>query len=875
MKRLALPLLLSVASTICLSPVTRAAGFIIVDPQFRPVVPVRTTAMVSPHTPAVPPSPSRPLLKGNVAFGLHLKDENIRVEINDQVARTSISQTFMNDTDQTVAGTYLFPLPDDTTFSSFSLHIDGKPVEGKILEANEARQQYETIVRQMVDPGLLEYADYKTVRVRVFPIPAHGTKKVELEYTQVLRAENGLLRYSFPLKSNGASGPIDDLNINIKLASKQHIRTIWSPSYETKTKRDDDQHAKIALSSHDIIPDKDFLLYYSVNDKDMAANVLTHKLPGEDGYFLMTLSPPLKGAQVAAKDIVLVVDTSGSMQGSLKDAKSALKFIVNALSPADRFSIVQFNTDVDVFKSAVVPASPDNKKAALSFIDDLEARGGTNISGALNRGTTLLGSTGDRPAYMVLMTDGQPTVGDCDPAALVKAFAPKRDIRLFDFGLGYDVNTRLLNQLAEQHHGTSQYVEPDEDLERVLTGFYGKIENPVLSNVSLTYSGIDVKDVYPREVTDIFAGSQVLLIGKYKDSGKASIALSGKLNGASKSYSFPLEFSKDEPSNTYLPRLWAMRRIGHLTDVAHENGNSQEIVDEIVSLSKQYGIISAFTSFLVTDPSDNRPVARFASRAAHLAPAPSAVPHGFAVRPVVGRSASGGAAGSAYTFGDSASVDRLAAAQSDVDFGPYMADLQRRAKRSWSPPKGNESKDVTLDFKVSRTGAVSNVRVSHSSGIAIADQSAINAIENAAPFRALPPGSPDGVDIQFKFDYNVFHPSAGRPTFLPSSSMSGKDAIVKAKSSNDLKEQSVLAKNDEDSGIKTVEDKTFYMRDGVWIENAVDSTKLKPEVISFGSKRYFELLTAAPGISKYLAVGEQVMFIYDGHCYKIVSSSAS
>src|SRR5262249_37412816 len=153
----------------------------------------------------------------------HMQSESIKVDISDQVAKTYICQTFMNDTDRNLAGTYLFPLPDDTTFSSFSLHIDGKPVEGQILEANAARQQYEEIVRRMVDPGLLEYADYKTVRARIFPIPAHGTKKVELEYTQVLRAENGLLKYSFPLKAQGEAAPVDEVKIDLKLSSKQGL----------------------------------------------------------------------------------------------------------------------------------------------------------------------------------------------------------------------------------------------------------------------------------------------------------------------------------------------------------------------------------------------------------------------------------------------------------------------------------------------------------------------------------------------------------------------------------------------------------------------------------------------------------------------------
>jgi Ca-activated chloride channel homolog len=634
MKRLALASALSLAATILLSPMSQASGFIVIDsavsggallmpmvavpapvPPVHPIHPIHPVHPGHPVTPPIPTPGPRPILKGGVSFGLHMQSEQIKVDITDQVAKTYITQTFSNDTDRNLAGTYLFPLPEDTTFSSFSLHIDGKPVEGKILEAQEARTQYEQIVRSMVDPGLLEYADYKTVRARIFPIPAHGTKKVELEYTQILHAENGMLKYRFPLKAEGESSPIDEVKIDAKLNSKQGLRTIWSPTHTITSNRSDNTQAKVTMLEHNSIPDKDFLLYYSVSSKDLAANLLTHKNEGEDGYFLLTLTPPVQSKEVIGKDIVLVADTSGSMQGDkIVQTKKALKYIVDALSPVDKFSIVQFATDVESFKPQVVAATPENKKAAAAFIDDLEARGGTNISDAMHTGLTMLNQVSERPAYCVLMTDGEPTVGETNVSTLLKSIAPKRDTRIFDFGVGYDVNTKLLNKLAEEHHGTAQYVEPSENLETALSGFYQKIKSPVLSNVSIAYNGITVKDVYPREVKDIFAGSQVLLLGKYKNGAKATVNLTGKVNGVAKAYSFPLNFENNAADHTYLPRLWAMRRIGHLTEVAQDNGDSKEVVDEIVALSKKYGIISNYTSFLVTDPSEghgtaiNRPM---------------------------------------------------------------------------------------------------------------------------------------------------------------------------------------------------------------------------------------------------------------------------
>jgi Ca-activated chloride channel family protein len=607
-------------SIICISP-GYTAGLIVIDSAFNMPRPIAIRP-INNH----PPQHSHPILKGAISFGLHLQSEEIKVDIGEQIAKTHISQTFVNDTDHNLAGTYLFPLPDDTTFSSFSLHIDGKPVEGKILEANEARQQYEEIVRRMVDPGLLEYADYKTVRARIFPIPAHGTKKVELEYTQILKAERGMLKYRFPLKSENETSAVDQIKIDVRLSSHQGLRTIWSPSHIISSTRADNSRAKVSYLGQDTVPDKDFLLYYSLSNKELAANLLTHKNSDEDGYFMLALTPPVQNKEVVGKDLILVVDTSGSMQGErMEQNKKALRYLINAMPACDNFNIVQFNTDVDSFKEKLVVATDNNKKAALSYINDLESRGGTNIGDALKTANTMLIANSNRPTYLVLMTDGEPTVGETNEAQLLKTVSKKDNVRIFDFGVGYDINTKLLNKLAAQHHGIAQYIEPNENIETVLSQFYDKIKSPVLSNIKITYQNIEVKDIYPKEVTDIFAGSQVLLLGKYKKSGNASVQLTGNINHIAKSYTFPLNFAATDVGHTYLPRLWAMRRIGHLTDIAQQNGNTKEVVDEIISLSKKYGIISEYTSFLVTEPnaSFNRGVQPPLSIVTPMMPSPS------------------------------------------------------------------------------------------------------------------------------------------------------------------------------------------------------------------------------------------------------------
>ncbi len=846
MKRLALASMLAVGIGLLPPPqASRASGFIVVDPSFGGgaavmapvpaigVPPVRPGVVLRPLTPRIgrpvvtPTPPARPILKGGVAFGLHMEAESIKVDITDQVAKTYIVQTFKNDTDRNLAGTYLFPLPEDTTFSSFSLHIDGKPVEGKILEAAEARQQYETIVRQMVDPGLLEYADHKTVRARIFPIPAHGTKKVELEYTQLLKAENGLLKYQFPLKSKGGDDPVGEVKIDMKLQSKQGLRTIWSPTHSITSSRSTDSLAKVAFLGRGIVPDKDFLLYYSVSDKSMAANVLTHKAVGEDGYFLLTLSPPMKSEQVVAKDIVLIADTSGSMQGEkIVQLKHALKYVVNALNPADRFSIVQFNTDAEALKSQLMQATPENKKAAVAFIDDLDARGGTNIGDALSMGTTMLSQATDRPGFLVMMTDGEPTVGDTEIGSLLNKVKSKRDIRVFDFGVGNDIDTRLLNRLAEENHGTAQYVSPEENIETALSSFYQKIKSPVLSDVSITYDGIQVKDTYPRSVKDIFQGTQVLILGKYKNGGNAHLNISGKVNGVAKAYSFPLSFASQEAGHTYLPRLWAMRRIGYLTEVAKANGDNREVVDEIVGLSKKHGIITAYTSFLATDPNEGRPMARPVPRPISAFNGAPRRMRAEDARPVMSFVPGGGGA----SFGSSASIGSSA--------GPGV------------------SGRVAAKARFYRAPAMSAMPAPSEEDSAVAYE---GAGDKAASFNGRWLKKSEA-------SYSLARQIAQAP-------YNGAAAVAREKELLKLKTKDVISdRESKQSGMKWIEGKTFYLRDGFWTDSALlEGSHLQPEVIQFGSTKYFELVKKHPGITKFLGAGPKVMVLFEGKCLKIVT----
>lgn len=569
---------------------------------------------------------------------IELKKYKVDVSVKDNIATTSIDQTFVNRSNRTLEAKYLYPLPEDANFSTFTLTINGKAIEGQIMEKDKARQTYTEIVRKLIDPGLLEYLDSRTVQASVAPIMPGEEKVIHLSYTQLLKQDGGLYRYQYPLggKENANMVP-QDTGLSIKLQTTQPLKTLYSPSHTPKIDRDGDKGGSVSLNLNDpaVLAQKAFVLYYSQDNQTISLNSLAYKKSGDDdGYFLMTLRSPLSVAKkdILAKDIILVLDTSGSMSGQkIVQAKDALKYIVNHLQPTDRFNIVQFNTDVSTLKAEPVPATAENVKAALAYVDELQASGSTNIEDAIKTGFSQLKGGSTRPGYMIFLTDGEPTVGITDTEGLMKVAekANTRNTRIFTFGVGYDVKTILLSKLAGTYHGSATFVEPEENLELALTSFYNKIVSPVLTDVQVDFSNLEVSRIYPAEVGDLFAGSEVILLGRFKHGGDGKIVLSGKSGKDTQTFSYPVKWEGgDNTQHAYLPRLWAGRRIGALLDNIRQNGENAENKEEVISLSKKYGIITPYTSFLAMEPqyAKEKDMLDGHSRNSHQISAPGSAP---------------------------------------------------------------------------------------------------------------------------------------------------------------------------------------------------------------------------------------------------------
>jgi Ca-activated chloride channel family protein len=337
----------------------------------------------------------------------------------------------------------------------------------------------------------------------------------------------------------------------------------------------------------------------------------------------MTCSPKVAWEEKdrIPKDVIFVLDTSGSMAGEkMTQARNALTYCVNRLNPEDRFNLVDFSTEARTYSESLVKVSPESQKGALKYIERIEARGGTAIAEALERALGMFGADPGRVPILVFMTDGLPTIGERDPDAILKGVKDrnKGNVRAFAFGVGHDVNTRLLDRIAADNGGARDYVAPQEDIEIKISAFYDKVNAPVLTDLAVSADGLRLFDIYPRKLPDLFRGSQLALFGRWEGEGKHEITLTGQVRGEKRTHKATIDFSNAALKHDLVPRLWATRKVAYLLDDIRLRGAQKEVVDEVVALAKQYGIVTPYTSYLITEdtpvsrvPGDMRPVQPF------------------------------------------------------------------------------------------------------------------------------------------------------------------------------------------------------------------------------------------------------------------------
>lgn len=548
--------------------------------------------------------------------GITVDEHRVDIVIEGPIAQVKVSQVFHNRSQQVAEGVYLFPLPTDAAIGDFVMKVDGHVLEGVLMPHDQARRIYEEIVRQMRDPALLEYVGRGLFQTSVFPIPPGETRTIELTYGQVVESADGLYRFTYPLKAPGSRGPAERTVLHAELVSDKGLRVVYSPSHEVTIQRSASNRVTVDYATEpgpqDRGPAPTFTLFYGESDQSVGLNLLSYKPAGEEGYFMLLVAPTVDAVEtsVVRRDVVVVLDVSGSMEGpKLGQAKDAITYVVERLNPGDRFNLIAFSTGVRLWSEALQDATPEAIADARDWIDRLAASGSTDINRALLEALAQLQYQGENDGgqgYVLFMTDGLPTQGETNADKIVQNaisnLTTERSLRLFTFGVGFDVNTDLLDSVSRQLGGRSSYVRPDEAIDEAVSSFYNTIQTPVLTGVSIEFdAGVVASDIYPQQLPDLFAGEQLVVTGRYRSGTETAVIVLGEVNGQEVRTVYPDQRLAQAGGEPFIARLWATRKVGVLLDEIRRSGPNPELIDAIVDLSLQYGIVTPYTSYLVEE----------------------------------------------------------------------------------------------------------------------------------------------------------------------------------------------------------------------------------------------------------------------------------
>ena len=793
----------------------------------------------------------------------YVKNLRVSTVINDAVAETTVEQTFVNSSSVQQEGTYLYPLPEGATPSAFTMTVGDRTLEPKILSHDEAHSIYEGYVRRYKDPALLEYVGRSLVKISVYPIPPQGERTIRMRYTEILKPLGEVRKYSYPLStSRFGSRPMGTATVSIKLMTSSPIKNVFSPTHDVSVKKSDERTATASWEGVNDVSDRDLTLFYSTSKDDVGLSLLTFKSGDRDGYFMLLAAPrvTVPKDRILAKHVVFVLDRTGSMQGKkIEQARKSMLFCLNNLNTKDRFDVITFNESPDILFPHLVSVTDENVSKARKFVENTEASGGTNIDDALKSAMGLFIDEDTRQNMIVFLTDGLPTVGETnintilqhfkdlngDRLAEIEAPGPKlaraggkkdagKHIRLFTFGLGYDVNVPFLDRLADLGRGDADYVKPEEDVEAKVSAFYAKVAAPILGNVKVAFDGADVYDVYPKVFPDLFKGSQLVITGRFRGTGRGTVRLSGLSNGTDETFKMETGFGAGDGSNTFLPRIWATRKLGYLIDQVRLSDNpagKKEVIDEIVRLSKDYGIITEYTSFLVDE---NEQIA-LNLRAGTLSDAVNAP----IIRNEVARRA--------LAFGTSG--------EQVTDQSGRAKDLKKTAQSYSRYQSANGSVDYFYEgLKTDKEEKLALGRPARGNfGGAVAGQQAAGPGSAAGSLGAG--GGGFGGGGRGGALYRQAGRTPGGTTVIPSQSGQGLGNVRPnysfAQSGNDSRNAITL---------QVVKDRTFYRQsNNLWQDHSYDAKKNHLYQIQAFSDAHFALLKAAPELAAYSSVGDELI----------------
>ena len=550
---------------------------------------------------------------------VYRKSSDVRVELADRVLRYEITETFVNRGSRVGEADYMFPLPKGAAFQDLKLSIDGEMIAGETMNADRARRIYEAIVRSQRDPALLEWMGYGLFRARIFPIAPGEEKKVVLRFHVVAPREGDALRVDYfrglrntPRESNRhVEGKT---SLVLLYPNEPAYGTAYSPTHSLErayaggyrpASLSSDYRSVRRVEVRDARGEITILIPFR-KSTSAAISLLANATGNDDGFALITLSPPAIAPRAVPRDLTFVIDVSGSMSGEkMRQARAAGKQFLQSLSAADRFRLIDFSSDVRTFRDDFTSATRGNIRAAERYLDDLEAQGSTNISGALDEALSVPQQRG-RLSIVLFMTDGLPTVGERNGDAIASSVAKRRGSRrVFTFGVGSDLNVALIEQLALEGRGTASFVRPDESVERAVGIVASRLTSPLVTDVRVRAEGVRLLKMHPSAPADIFAGEDLVILARYDGSGDAVVRFEGQTSNGPVSWGSRVRFPERSRENPFVARLWATQRIGYLSAEKRKHGGSRELNEEIRELGERYGIPTEFSSYLVLEPGMN------------------------------------------------------------------------------------------------------------------------------------------------------------------------------------------------------------------------------------------------------------------------------
>jgi len=567
-----------------------------------------------------------------------LKHTDVKAEISGFISRVVVTQEFENPLKEKIEAVYVFPLPQNAAVDDMTMRVGDRTVRGRIKRREEARAIYEAARAAGNVASLLDQERPNIFTQSVANIMPGEKVNVTISYVETLKYEDGSYEFVFPMvvgpryipggaigkQSVGSSAGTDqvpdasritpvitpkgtraghDISIEVALDAGVPIDELKSTLHEVDVERPSRHNAIVSLKDRNEIPNRDFILKYDVAGKRIEDALLTHRTEAGDGFFTMILQPPerVTAEDVMPKELVFVIDTSGSMMGfPIEKAKETMKLALDGLYPQDTFNLITFSGDTHILFPEPVPATRENLAKAQAFLASRSGGGGTEMMKAI-RAALDPSDASDHVRIVCFMTDGY--VGN--DMEIIGEVQKHPNARVFSFGIGGSVNRFLLDKMAEHGRGEVEYVALTDDGSAAARRFHERVRNPLLTDVSLDWSGLPVADVYPRRVSDLFSAKPVVISGRYSAGGKGVIKLKGKMSGRDFVREIPVEFPDNEPRHDVLATLWARTRIDELMSKDYtgiQSGTPRDDMREaITQLGLNFRLMTQFTSFVAVE----------------------------------------------------------------------------------------------------------------------------------------------------------------------------------------------------------------------------------------------------------------------------------